>query len=567
MLLVLWFLAIAAGSFAQVQDLNNAESGLSIRNKLNANFDYLDAKATASGTDTYTASIIPAITSYITGQRFFITFTNANTGAATLNLNALGAKAIKKSGTTALSSGDIAAGQTLCLVYDGTNMQVVGGGSASGGGLSGLSSGFLTSATGSSSIGNSGIKYSTDATTLRPSTNLFNIPGINAGSTPFQMYNHGMIAGQDTTTFPNNKLIFVPKGFVAINWSMGFYNNWRWDEADQRSEPYTTTLPMVGHEIGREGVLTHWTKAGNIPANSFHEINRFGGGIEGFSTISPYTTTVPFNQFKTTIFAKYASTTTPPGSTAESWWGGSGNTFQSRLNPMLWLHSEEVVGTAGTFNVNEYARFEMNASNSGAYPAIYLYKSQGTFASKTAQGTNTITGKIGANIYDGSTFQNTANISFTSGGTVASGDAGGQIVFQTSNTNTTSIANRFRFSQTGSFDVWNGSAWDSGTVGQLLFSTATGVSRWGPDKTITAGGTTGAQTINKIAGTVNFAPGATSLVVTNSLVTSTSHVICTVRTNDGTALLKNVVPASGSFTITLNAAATSETSVGFFVIN
>ena len=86
-------------------------------------------------------------------------------------------------------------------------------------------------------------------------------------------------------------------------------------------------------------------------------------------------------------------------------------------------------------------------------------------------------------------------------------------------------------------------------------------------QTITAGGTTGAQTINKSAGTVNFAAAATSLVVTDSLVTTNSTIYCSVRTNDTTAYVKNVVPSSGSFTITLGAAATAETSVGFFVVN
>jgi len=85
--------------------------------------------------------------------------------------------------------------------------------------------------------------------------------------------------------------------------------------------------------------------------------------------------------------------------------------------------------------------------------------------------------------------------------------------------------------------------------------------------TNTAGGTTGARTINNPSGTVNFAAAATSLVVTNNLVTTSSIVFAVVRTNDSTAVIKNVVPASGSFTITLNAAATAETSVGFFVIN
>jgi hypothetical protein len=85
--------------------------------------------------------------------------------------------------------------------------------------------------------------------------------------------------------------------------------------------------------------------------------------------------------------------------------------------------------------------------------------------------------------------------------------------------------------------------------------------------TNTASGTTGAQTINRPSGTVNFAAAATSLVVTNSLCTTASIVLAVIRTNDSTAVIKNVVPAAGSFTITLNAAATAETSVGFFIIN
>jgi hypothetical protein len=86
---------------------------------------------TASGTDTYAATPSPAITAYTLGQKFLILFTNANTGTSTINLNGLGAKAIKKSVTTALASGDILAGQQFWLAYDGTNFQMIGG---SGGG-------------------------------------------------------------------------------------------------------------------------------------------------------------------------------------------------------------------------------------------------------------------------------------------------------------------------------------------------------------------------------------------------------------------------------------------------
>jgi lysophospholipase L1-like esterase len=86
-------------------------------------------------------------------------------------------------------------------------------------------------------------------------------------------------------------------------------------------------------------------------------------------------------------------------------------------------------------------------------------------------------------------------------------------------------------------------------------------------KTITAGGTTGAQTINKISGSVNFAAGASTLVVTNSSVSTTSLVLVQVYGTDATATSARVTLAAGSFTITLNAAATAETKVGFYVTN
>ena len=86
-------------------------------------------------------------------------------------------------------------------------------------------------------------------------------------------------------------------------------------------------------------------------------------------------------------------------------------------------------------------------------------------------------------------------------------------------------------------------------------------------KTITLGGITGAQTINKTSGSVNFAAAATSLVVTDSLVTTSSVIICTIATNDATAANVKAVAASGSFTIYLGTAPTAETRVNFFITN
>jgi len=86
-------------------------------------------------------------------------------------------------------------------------------------------------------------------------------------------------------------------------------------------------------------------------------------------------------------------------------------------------------------------------------------------------------------------------------------------------------------------------------------------------KTITAVATTGAQTINKSSGAVNFAAAASSLVVTNSLVTVNSVILLTVGTNDTTMRSAIAVAAAGSFTIYPTTAPTAETRVNFLVTN
>lgn len=87
------------------------------------------------------------------------------------------------------------------------------------------------------------------------------------------------------------------------------------------------------------------------------------------------------------------------------------------------------------------------------------------------------------------------------------------------------------------------------------------------DKTVTAAGTTTPQTIHKTVGSINLAAGDSSKVVTNNRVTTSSIVIATVATNDSTMKSVVAVAASGSFTLTANAAATAETRVNFIVIN
>lgn len=58
-----------------------------------------------------------------TGSRFIFKAVNANTGASTLNVDGTGVIAIKKAVSTALTGGDINAGQIVEVVYDGTVYQ------------------------------------------------------------------------------------------------------------------------------------------------------------------------------------------------------------------------------------------------------------------------------------------------------------------------------------------------------------------------------------------------------------------------------------------------------------
>jgi len=75
---------------------------------------------TAGGTTTFTATLTPAIASYINGMTVRLKFNVAPTGASTINLNGLGAVAIKKLNDQGIASGDIKANQIVELTYNST---------------------------------------------------------------------------------------------------------------------------------------------------------------------------------------------------------------------------------------------------------------------------------------------------------------------------------------------------------------------------------------------------------------------------------------------------------------
>lgn len=87
-------------------------------------FNYVAAAGTG---DVITLDLTPSITAYVAGGIYWFKATATNTGAATINIDGVGAKDIKKgaAGSTALAAGDITSGGMYGVVYDGTNMQLV----------------------------------------------------------------------------------------------------------------------------------------------------------------------------------------------------------------------------------------------------------------------------------------------------------------------------------------------------------------------------------------------------------------------------------------------------------
>jgi hypothetical protein len=83
-------------------------------------------QATDSGSaNAYAIALTPAVTAYVAGQVFHFKAANASSGASTLNVNALGAKNIKKKNDQDIAAGDIEQNAIVSVIYDGTSFQML----------------------------------------------------------------------------------------------------------------------------------------------------------------------------------------------------------------------------------------------------------------------------------------------------------------------------------------------------------------------------------------------------------------------------------------------------------
>jgi hypothetical protein len=115
---------LSMGNF-RLTSLANATTRTDAINAGQVQDNAMTVLSSVSGTDTIIASSSPTITAYATGARFQFVAAGANTTTTpTLNINGLGAKNIKKVGAISLLVGDIASGQMVDVIYDGTQFQL-----------------------------------------------------------------------------------------------------------------------------------------------------------------------------------------------------------------------------------------------------------------------------------------------------------------------------------------------------------------------------------------------------------------------------------------------------------
>ncbi len=81
--------------------------------------------ADTASSDAYAIALSPAIASYTTGQMIVFTAVTANTGACTVNVNGLGAKALLSLNDVVPPNSYIEAGSVVVAVYDGTSFLMI----------------------------------------------------------------------------------------------------------------------------------------------------------------------------------------------------------------------------------------------------------------------------------------------------------------------------------------------------------------------------------------------------------------------------------------------------------
>lgn len=271
-----------------------------------------------------------------------------------------------------------------------------------------------------------------DASLTYPTKTSLNLGAIETagnGQSPLELINIGNPGGD---TDDRN---LVPAGVARHTGSIVVFRNMQWDNANNRwITPYQSAggFGASCFEAGGEAAILHAIPAGADFYAVPHEILLAKASGTDAEQAADRISSGYYLQSKATFFARFSSEAYVPSSTANAWNDATG------AQPLLWLSSRETKATE-----NEFARFEMNANASGAWPAIYFAKSRGTLGTKTVAVTGETSARIGFKVWDGDEYHITAAIDTETYGTMGNNSVGQRIKFKTSATNTASLVTRW----------------------------------------------------------------------------------------------------------------------------
>ncbi|MEC0110399.1 hypothetical protein P4H27_25855 [Paenibacillus taichungensis] len=126
--------------------------------------------ATTNSGNAYSVTLAPAPTALVAGLRATVRINAANTGAATLNVNGLGAKSILKSNGSALTANSLRAASVYSLVYNGTSFILQGEGGEYGTAIAGDVRSTKTIGTEAGLVTGTLVTRNTSAITVTPET-------------------------------------------------------------------------------------------------------------------------------------------------------------------------------------------------------------------------------------------------------------------------------------------------------------------------------------------------------------------------------------------------------------
>lgn len=309
-----------------------------------------------------------------------------------------------------------------------------------------LKQAFLVSGTNIKTVNNTSLLGSGDIA----------ITGLAAGSSPLIAGKQGYLFtpqyvlgnGQDDfeiSNLGNPGASTEDRNLVNVGLTRGagsalLYRNVKWNNTDLRWEYDMNTASAWNPgwlEIGGEGVNVMSAPVGTHPYLMPTGGMNFSFRANGLRSVTGYTGGYA-NQTMSPLVAVYESAASGLGQ-----WNPATN-----AEPMIHLLSEELKGTSGADNQNEYLRLQSNGTASTIYPSFNFFNGNGTYGTPANISSNKIVGQIGGNAYGGA-YRLTAAIQFISEGTITSSIAPQGFRILTSVDNVTNLTEKFRVTNDG----------------------------------------------------------------------------------------------------------------------